>query len=587
MRRRVGFFLAFALLALLVFLLSCLEPVRVLEGVLHDHHLRWSRQGTRDPRIAVIGIDPASLEALGPFPWPRSVHARLLRVLQRHRAEAVFFDLVFDSVGAGGMEDDLEFARALRDFGKGVLASSVSEQDARENRVAPLLPSLEGTARIGVINRKRDPDGVVRWGILGVAALQPPAPSAALQMLRIHSGDPPLLFQPDQVAVGELRIPTSGTEPFEVPIRFRASPPPLSYIRVLREEVGEEELRGRLVLVGAHGTGTEVDTFATPLGLSPGVEIHAALLDTLLSGEFMRRASPGWDFLVVLLACLGTGALVVRARGVSFGALAAGGILVFLFLGQGALFRLGWWIGILGGVLGVVLAFGLAWLLRSVGLRNLMGQFVAPGQVSEMLRSDQAMSLGGNQEEATVFFTDIRGYTTLSESRNPLEVLEILNQYHGRVGQVYERRGGTIMTYQGDAQIVLFRHQGRDPAQVVIRAVQAGLEMQQAVEELRERWELGPEERFEVGVGICTGQVLLATVGAESHKQYTVLGETVRRASEVQGLSATLESPVLLDRVSRELAGAALRVEATDPVLLKGEAEPVILYRALGTSEPG
>jgi len=324
----------------------------------------------------VIGIDPASLESLGPFPWPRSIHAPLLQVLQEKGAEAVFFDLLFDTPGSRGVEDDLEFARVLKRFGKVVLASSVSEQDARENRMAPLLPMLAGSARLGVINRKRDPDGVIRWGIRAVAALDPPAPSAALQMLRLDSGDASLGFQPDQVTVGDLMIPTSGSEPFEVPIRFRTAPPPLSYVRVLREEVAQEDLQGRLVLVGAHGTETQVDTFATPLGWRQGVEIHAALLDTLLAGRFTRRVSPAWDFLILLLACLATGSLVGRARSVSSGALAAGVVAIVLLVGFVALLRLGWWIGILGPVLGVVLAFGLAWSLRLVKVRNLL----APGR---------------------------------------------------------------------------------------------------------------------------------------------------------------------------------------------------------------
>lgn len=587
MSERVLRVLLLLLLALTALLISRLEPVRVLEGALYDRALAWNGEGMRDPRIVVIGIDPASLEALGPFPWPRSIHARLLEVLRRQGAEVVFFDLLFDTPGTRGVEDDREFARALKRFGKVVLASSVSEQDARENRMGPLLPMLAESARCGVINRKRDPDGVIRWGILAVAALEPPAPSAALQMLRLDSDDPPCGFQPDQVTLGDRRIPTSGSEPFEVPIRFRTSPPPLSYVRVLREEVAQEELRGRLVLVGAHGTETQVDTFATPSGWRPGVEIHAALLDTLLAGRFIRRVSPAWDFLTILLACLVTGTLVGRARSAPAAALAAGLVATLLLVGFVVLLRRGWWIGALGPVLGVFMAFGLAWILRLVQVRNLLAQFVAPSQVGEMLKSDQATSLGGNQVQATVFFTDIRGYTTLSESRSPVEVMEILNQYHSRVGEIYARRGGTVMTYQGDAQIVLFQHQGLQGSLAVVRAVQAGLEMQQAIEGMRQQWALGPDERFEVGVGICSGPVSVVTVGAESHKQFTILGDTVRRASEVQGLSASLEAPVLLDPVSRELAGGAVLVDPTGPVELPGSAEPVLLYRARGVSEQG
>ena len=583
MRERLVPFLAFLAAACLAFLFSRVEQVRALEGSLYDRFTAWHEAEAADPRVVVIGIDPESMAALGPFPWPRSVHGRLLRLLKARGARVVFFDLVFDAPGAHGPADDQEFARALRDCGNAVLASEVGEADARANRVAPLLPEFARFSRIGVINRKRDADGVIRWGILAVAAVDPPPASAALQMFRSLRPDAEVRLAPRYVSVGEFRIPTSGTEPYEVPIRYRLPRPVLSYHRVLGGDLRGADLKDSLVLVGLYDPRSGVDTFQTPAGQRAGVQVHAALLDTLLGGRFVQRLRVEWDFLAILALGSVAAVLVRRAPSVLLGVAAALGLGAAWLAVDLALLGQGWWIGPAGPIMGACLALGTTWALRFRRARRLLTQFVAADQVGAMLQSDEAARLGGSEQLATVFFTDIRGYTTLSESRSPVEVMDLLNQYHSRVGEIYARFGGVVMTYQGDAQIVLFEHGRRGAGPAVAAAVQAGLEMQEAVAGLRQRWTLGPGERFEVGVGICSGSVSVALVGSQEHKQFTVLGDTVRKASDVQGLSASLEAPVLLDQASRDLAGDRLQVEALAPVQLAGRGEPVCLYRARGS----
>ncbi len=572
--------------ALLAFLVSRLQPVRLVEGAIHDGVLTWSESEARDPRVVVIGIDQASQQVLGPFPWPRSVHARLLRNLRQHGAHAVFFDLVFDAPGFRGTADDAEFASALRQRGDTVLATAVVPVGHRRFQVAPLLPQFSDHAQLGMINRKRDPDGVIRWGILTVAGTEPPALSAALQMFLKTRPPGTVRLTPDALEVGDLEIPTSGSEPHEIPIRYRTPRPPLAYHRVLQGDLGDVDLAGALVLVGLTEVETEVDSFQTPIGRLHGVEVHAALLDTLLGGVFLRRVGPTWDLLIILGVCLATGGLAHGAGRARAGA-GWGVVVALAYAGLAlALFRAGMWLPWVGPLSGTAFTFGLVSILKTRQIRRLLRQFVEADQVGEMMHCDQATRLGGREQPATVFFTDIRGYTTLSEGRPPIQVMDILNEYHSRVGEIYARHGGAVMTYQGDAQIVLFRHDRAGAARAVAAAVQAGLEMQQAVAELRQGWGLKPGERFEVGVGICTGLVSVALVGSEEHKQFTVLGETVREASEVQGLSASLEAPVLLDQASVELAGGSIRVEPLPAVRLKGKAGPVQLYRAVDPTDP-
>lgn len=591
-----GWFLRILLPALLgslvaLFVGGLVGPAN-LEDWLADRRLGLVARGERDPRILVVAVDAPSLEALGPWPWSRGIHARLTDAVRRGGGRALFFDFLFEDAGVDA-EGDRRFAAALAAFGHACLAGAASfGSDAHGGWEPPrVYEPLAAVAPVGLINRRLDPDGLVRWGILGLQVQGGRTlPAAALAVYAGLQGVPleRLEFRPgdQEIRVGEGLLPTSGLDaqdrPNEMPILYRPGPAPVSYLDALD---GKVDFRGRIVLVG-DASSDQQDTFATPVGLRKGIEVHAALLDTLLQGRFLTMA-PFWGNLAfVFLSSAAVIGLALRIQRPLLAFLATSAVMLVLVLVNLALYASGLWLDLVSPVLGGFLALGMAWGIRFREARRLFGQFVAGSKVEAMLVSDRAAGLGTREQVVTIFFTDIRGYTTLSETRTPVEVMDILNQYHSRVTEIYARRGGIVLTYQGDAQIVVFgyREQGREApsADAVLSAVQAGLEMQEAVAGLRQRWGLKPGERFEVGVGICTGRAAVGNVGSEGHMQFTVLGDLVRFASDVQGFSATLEAPVLLDPASRDAAGPRVAVDELEPVRLKGLDQPVRLYRARG-----
>ena len=184
------------------------------------------------------------------------------------------------------------------------------------------------------------------------------------------------------------------------------------------------------------------------------------------------------------------------------------------------------------------------------------------------------------RQTATILLTDIRGYTTLSEGRTAVAMLDVLNEYHKRTVACYDRYGGQALTYQGDAQIVVFGVFGnrKNPA---ADAVAAALGLQSICDDLREEWGIESRDDFDVGAGLCTGEVEVGMLGGSRNRQYSVVGETVRKAHKVQSLSADLEAPVILDEETFEACGDSVKVEDLGMVQPKGLPAKIRLYRGV------
>ena len=198
-----------------------------------------------------------------------------------------------------------------------------------------------------------------------------------------------------------------------------------------------------------------------------------------------------------------------------------------------------------------------------------------------MLQDVETQKLGGKEVEATVLFSDIRGYTNLSENLKPTEVMDLLNEYHTKMGKLFDKYNGRVFDYQGDAQMVVFGAVKKDENHA-LNAIKCGLDMQTALQELIDEWEVDSKSPFEVGIGICTGPVALGYVGSDKHKQLAAIGDTTNTSARLQGMSKKLDSPVtIIHKTYEYLEGLDLDFicEKLDPVSVKGKKEPLVVYR--------
>jgi adenylate cyclase len=345
------------------------------------------------------------------------------------------------------------------------------------------------------------------------------------------------------------------------------------------------ELEGKYIMVGqtlTQGQANEIDRINTVVGELKGVEVHARLLDSLLNDNYFRTLSLGARQAVLYLVCLTTiGILLFYRESKSyltrlflFG-LILGCLNVFLF----------WAFSLVTEV--VILWMAIAIVSGTVLAGRYILTFKALTRVIPTEIADELLFHHGakdRRQTATILLTDIRGYTTLSEGKTAVAMLDVLNEYHKRTVSCYDRHGGQALTYQGDAQIVVFGVFGKrsNPA---ADAVAAALGLQAICDDLREEWGIESRDDFDVGAGLCTGEVEVGLLGGGANLQYSVVGETVRKAHKVQSLSADLNAPVILDEETYQATRGAVEADDLGMVQPKGLPEPIRLYRAKSVNQ--
>ncbi|MCA9776342.1 MAG: CHASE2 domain-containing protein [Candidatus Eremiobacteraeota bacterium] len=562
-----------------------------------------------DPRIVLVGIDTESVEdeELGGYPWSRGVYAKVVDNLRKTGCEGVFIDVIFKRSRPGDLEGDEYLARMVAEEPRLVLAGTL-ERDQRNRLEKPRFFSaadealMEERAQIGLIHNHLDKDGVTRWGFLcsketashGSAEADKRSlyPSAAVALL-LHDRDRLKLVE-DRVYVGERTIPArvDGTSALAL-IRFgppatadgqepdRGSYPIIPFKRLADpEDPIFSDLDGKYILIGqtrTDGLANDVDRVDTLVGKIKGVEVHARVLDGLLNHNFIRPASRRAVQASIAVVALLSFFILTRYRRpeeyfLRLAALIAASILFYVL-------SFVFW-SILFEIQVVLLTTVLVSVSVLVGRNIFTFQAltrVIPAEVAEELFFRREAR--DRRQVATILLTDIRGYTTLSEGKTAVAMLDVLNEYHKRTVACYARYGGQALTYQGDAQIVVFGVFGNRPNPAADAAASA-LELQAICDVLREEWGIASREDFDVGAGLCTGEVEVGLLGGGDNLQYSVVGETVRKAHKVQSLSDELSAPVILDEETYLASRGAVQVDDLGMVQPKGLPHEIRLYRA-------
>ncbi|MFO7894404.1 MAG: adenylate/guanylate cyclase domain-containing protein [Longimicrobiales bacterium] len=590
----------------------------------------------------------------GRWPWPREPLGYLLRYAAVGGARAVVFDIQFPEPDRYA-EGDTILAEDMVRAGNAVIAFTVTPGDSAAaeeweqtllsedttglraearryveesavgrvgegfpGSVLPDFPYAEapyplfgGTAAgLGVVNWTPGPDGVTRAQPLLVehrGALYPSLAMAAARLLEPerYGGEP--RWEAGDLRFGDHRIPVledgrviidwhgpylrEGRETYET---FPAYSILNSWKAVFTGHsppVPADTFDGKVVFIAATAAGA-FEARATPLAPhDPGVMIHAALLDNLLNGDFIRRA--GWPANVGLLALtvllatmlavvfesawvgvLGTAAVLLAAGGASTWAL-AGGV----------------WLDMAAPLFGGALAFAGAYVGNYLTegrekdrVRDLFSRYVSPEYVSQLADDYENVKLGGERIPVTLLFSDIRGFTSLSERLDPETVIEMLNDYLDRMAEVVFRYGGTLDKFIGDAVMAFWNAPVRMDDHPV-RAVEAALDMLEELETLNQRWkDTDAPAQLAIGIGINTGEAIVGNIGSLERKlDYTAIGDTVNLASRLEGLNKEYGSSIIVSEgTKRELPEDTYELRPIDEVKVKGKDKAVQIFELQG-----
>ncbi|OLC14534.1 MAG: hypothetical protein AUH29_10070 [Candidatus Rokubacteria bacterium 13_1_40CM_69_27] len=545
-------------------------------------------RGPRPPSapIVVITIDEDSFDELDvSWPFPRALHGKLVDVLSAAQPLVIGFDVVFPEPSSRGPGDDEALGRAIARAGNVVLAAAITT--VREQLTGDITLNVDkvdlnvpipvirrGAAAVAPVNELLDPDGHLRRAAV-----------------RHRLGDEILdgwdlqLYRMARAKGLPVAPPPVGSE---ILINFRGGPRTflwVPYHRVVHGEVPAETFRGAIVLIGAT-TPVLQDIFSTPFARArsmPGVEIHAHVLDTLLRGDRVRTVPP-WASLGVVAAAGFAGAwLAARLRALrAFVAVAL--LWVALALTTFVAFA-GWdlWLRGIRVTLALVLGYGATVIdnyVREQREKRRLSQFFSPDVLREIIRGQGELVLGSSRRRITVLFSDIRGFTSMSEKVEPEQVAEMLREYLTEMTEVVFRHGGTVDKYIGDCIMALYNAPFDDPDHAA-NAIRTGLELQERTLAVSARWEQRLGGQIRNGVGINTGEAVVGALGSRQRLEYTAIGDTVNLASRLESLTKEYGTGIIVSESTHEIVKGQFLTKELGEVAVKGKAQPVKIYGVL------
>ncbi|HKA38899.1 MAG TPA: adenylate/guanylate cyclase domain-containing protein, partial [Burkholderiales bacterium] len=457
----------------------------------------------------------------------------------------------------------------------------------------------------GHFNSRTDDDGIIRRVPMlaehGGAYYEP----LSLAVVRVLLGAPPVKpimpgapfgakkGQPDLewLQVGSLKIPVDDEACALVPYRGRrGSFKYFSLVDVMNERVDPGELKGKIVLIGTTAPGL-LDLRATPVDpVYPGVEVHANMISGMLDGDLKQR--PGYvlgaEFLLLLATGLAMG-LALPLLNPLTSTLTTLLVLTAVLATNVAVFEYGDLVlPLASGLVMILVLFTLnmmyGFFIEARGMRQitgLFGQYVPPELVDEMARNPEKFNMAPRAQELSVLFSDVRGFTTISEALSPEDLSHYINEYLTNMSLVIrEQHRGTLDKYIGDAIMAFWGAPVAD-AQHAHNAVLAALGMQSEANSLNEKFKARGWPTFKIGIGVNSGVMRVGDMGSKIRKAYTVMGDAVNIASRLEGITKQYGADIIIGEGTRKLiTGFVLR--EVDRVRVKGKDEPVVIYQPLG-----
>lgn len=563
-------------------LLGFSDAAQRLDWTLYDRYMRIATRNPDPPSdLVVVAIDELSFTEIGqPWPWPRRMHAALTDALSHAGARTIVFDLLFD-LPSTQAEDDRRFAQAIRSAGNVILAADRAEVNDRAYRVVQWVdptPMLAGVAAgTGVVRLQLDPDGVLRRSPLAVDG----KPTLALAAARQRSG---------YDVAADLDRPRL--------IRFRGPPrlgiTTVSYYQALQPDAAlpPDIFKDKTVLVGFSlgapaGVEETADSFGTPVAVRmPGVQIHAAFLDTLLHTAAI--ADPfGWLPVAIALA-LGLGIvtafLLYRTSPAPAAARLAGFGAAWAIGSYGLLAWAGLHLPVIAPLAAVAATYATGEVYRYSLVRRerrfIKGAFehyVAPAIVDEMLADPSKLTLGGEEHDVTILFTDLQGFTTLSEAVSPEELRRHLSAYFTEMLAILLKERATLDKLIGDSIMAYFGCPIPDathPAQ----ACRSALAMQRRMVDLNRQWQARGLPALRTRIGINSGTVVAGNMGTPDIFNYTILGDTVNLASRLEGVNKEYGSLTIIGEATWSRVQERFEARELDFIRVEGKQQPVAIY---------
>ena len=618
-----------------------------LDSSLRDIFFQIRGEIPTSDQVVIIDIDEKSLAQLGQWPWERNLIAQLLEKLAKNGAGMIGMDMVFaeaDKTSPAYINQKHQFSLDNPIDYDAILAETVAntptilgyvfkmtdatpqaavpsipaiviEQGASKNTylltpkgVLPNIPIIQSRAySSGFFNNVPDPSGMVRSVPLVMKYQGVVYPSLALEMLRIGLDSPAIKIRSsetgvDSIQLANVHIPTDRYGGLFVNYRGPGhSFPYISAVDILNGNFDPERIKQKWVLIGTSATGL-LDLRAIPFdNVYPGVEVHANVIDNILQGDFLSQPAwiDGMD-LALILAVFLISYLIFNQLSVFWLVLASitSFSLLYIFLDY-MLFNEGLILNILLPFIALLLAMLLATLssyffeTRQKNLvKSKLASKVSPSVMSEILKNESLDIMQGQTREITVFFSDLRDFTRLSESMpDPQTLIAFLNEYTTEMTDIIVKRQATVDKFIGDA-IMAYWNAPVSVQNHADLAVTASLEQLQALPGLNRRIKQNPKfealtrfcesrhiEPIQIGIGLNTGEAVVGEMGSAGRSDYTVIGDTVNLGSRIESLCKYYGSTLNISNQTKQQLQKNYIFRFLDTVTVQGKIQPVDIWQ--------
>ncbi len=570
-------------------------------STLEDRSIDW-RFKARGPvavkaPVVIVAIDDESFDKMPErWTWPRSFYSKAVQNLKKWGAKAVAFDVVYSEPTTSNPKEDDAFAAGIKKVNNVILGMRfifTSNEKGESTTLELPIDKLKIASRaVGLVHHVFDTDTHVRKSYLRLDYQGKKYFSLMLRTLGVYYGlkEKDMAMGGGFLTWGDMKLPVYEGNKFF--INYSGPPgtmPTIPFYKVYYgENIKPETFKDKIVLIGATSDILH-DVFITPFSESgnmmPGVEIHANVLNTIFSKNFITEMDDISGFLLVLIIGIVTSFLIFSIPTLQGMAVVAAEIFIYLFLTRYFFDKHNFIIDLVDPIFTMVFCY-LTMSTYKVAveekekrkIKDVFSRYVSSNLVEELL--NQEIKLGGEKKEISVLFSDIRGFTSMSEKMQPEEVVAILNEYLTEMTDTIFKNMGTLDKFIGDAVMALFGTPAfyKDHA---LRALKTAFMMKGRLNDLNEKWISEGKNTLRIGIGINTGEVIAGNMGSMKRMEYTVIGDTVNLASRLESLNKDLGTEIIISSSTYEQVKDYVKVKKFTDIKVKGKEEYLTVYEAL------
>ena len=530
-------------------------------------------------KIVIIAIDDASISTLGRWPWKRTLFADLLNIIGKE-AKVIGIDVAFPE--ASSEIDDRLLSDALKKTSVILPLEALTLENNKEGyHVNALQKPIETFAKVsqqGVVNVLPDTDGVVRRVPYKMYSKTGDRyKSFSEQIVELYTGKQTgntILLQNNGLLINYVGKP--GTFP-----RY-------SFKDVLGGTVPKELFRNKIVLIGASAFDLH-DTHITPVSsgvVMPVVEVHASAIDTILTKQYLQQESSIYSFVTIWLT-ISLCVFIFTCTSLRLGAFG----LLILLVTYGTYSIVSFDKGIIRLIFLPLSSILIAYVVSIIAkyfnergermfIKKAFQAYLSEPLLRELIKNPHMLSLGGKRKKMSILFSDIAGFTSISEKLNPDQLSQLLNEYLTAMTQIIFENKGVVDKFIGDA-IMAFWGAPIDDESQAFHACQTALSMQKKAAELRLEWEKLSLPQFSVRIGINTGEMIVGNMGSVNRFDYTVIGDAVNLGSRLEGINKEYGTAIIISECVYTEVKGVMTSRLLDKVAVKGKSKGIYIYELL------